>query len=357
MSRFRFELATEADDADLREVLRRTPMGGNVSVTFRREPSYFRASPVDGPFRQVVVCRDTETGRIIGFGLRAVRQVYVNGEPQSIGYLGSLRVLEEYRNQGLVARGYRYFRHLHEDGRTPLYLTTIAEGNEKAIEVLTAGRAGLPRYHFAGLYHTAVLKPSRRYHRPEGVTVIVADGQDIPEVIAFLQREGNRRQFFPSYREEDFSQQGSLLDLKPEDVLLARRGGQLIGTLAAWNQSDFKQSIITGYRGWLRWFRRLLGLPPPGSELRYRTAALAVVREEDPAVFTALVQMHRRLLGFKGVKSLLVGLHERDPLLSAIRALRPRFYTTRLYLVCWDDGEAFRQSLDDRVPYLELGCL
>src|SRR5262245_19014518 len=108
MSRFRFELATEADDADLCEVLRRTPMGGTIQVTFRREPSYFGASPVDGPFRQVVVCRDTQTGRVVGFGLGAVRQVYVNGEPRAVGYLGSLRVLEEYRNLGLVARGYRY---------------------------------------------------------------------------------------------------------------------------------------------------------------------------------------------------------------------------------------------------------
>ena len=76
MSRFRFELATPADDADLREVLRRTPMGGRVSVTFRREPSYFRGAPADGPYRQVIVCRDREAGRVVGFGLRAVRRLY-----------------------------------------------------------------------------------------------------------------------------------------------------------------------------------------------------------------------------------------------------------------------------------------
>src|SRR5262245_43218115 len=101
MSRFRFELATEADDPGLRDVLARTPMGGKIQVAFRREPSYFAAAPTEGPFRQVVICREVETRRIIGFGLRAVRRVYVNGEPKDIGYLGSLRVLEEYRNQGL----------------------------------------------------------------------------------------------------------------------------------------------------------------------------------------------------------------------------------------------------------------
>ena len=48
MSQFRFELATEADDADLRSILAATPMEGAVAVTFRREPSYFRAASVEG---------------------------------------------------------------------------------------------------------------------------------------------------------------------------------------------------------------------------------------------------------------------------------------------------------------------
>jgi hypothetical protein len=115
---------------------------------------------------------------------------------------------------------------------------------------------------------------------------------------------------------------------------------------------------VAGYHGWLRWLWPLLGLPRPGNELRYRPAALPIVRGDDPVVFTALVRWQRcRMYVSRGADYLLLGLHERDPLLPTVRALRPRWYTTRLYLVCWDDGEALRQSLDDRVPYLELGTL
>ena len=32
-----------------------------------------------------------------------------------------------------------------QDGRAPFYLTTIAEGNETALDVLTSGRAGCRR--------------------------------------------------------------------------------------------------------------------------------------------------------------------------------------------------------------------
>ena len=136
-------------------MLRKTPMGGTVSVTFQHKPSYFRAAPTDGPFRQVIVCRETLSRHIVGFGLGGSARLYINGEPRDIGYLGSLPPCSRsIATWG--AQGYAFLRELHADGRTPLYLTTIAEGNEKAIEVLTSGRAGLPRYHFAGLYHTAV---------------------------------------------------------------------------------------------------------------------------------------------------------------------------------------------------------
>src|SRR5437868_6568504 len=152
MSRYRFELATPADDADLRRVLAETPMPGAVTVSFRREPSYFGAAVVDGRFRQVVAARELEDGRVVGFGSRAVGERYVNGRPEPIGYLSNLRLLPAHRNRGLVARGYAYFRKLHGDGKARLYLTTIAEGNAAALTILTSGRAGLPRYHPAGCF-------------------------------------------------------------------------------------------------------------------------------------------------------------------------------------------------------------
>src|SRR5438128_9929998 len=112
MSRYQFDLATEADEADLRRVLAETPMPGRIAVSFRREPSYFAAAEVDGRFRQVVAARDMETGRIVGFGSRSVTQRYVNGLPTPIGYLSSLRLVMEHRNRGLLARGYPYCRRL-----------------------------------------------------------------------------------------------------------------------------------------------------------------------------------------------------------------------------------------------------
>jgi len=367
VSRFEFELAGPADEADLRAVLARTPMAGRVSVAFHRDPDYFAGAVTDGRFRQVIACRDTESRRIIGFGTRSVMDRYVNGERRAIGYLGGLRVLEEYRNRGLVARGFAYFRRQHADGRTPLYLTTIAEGNTQALEVLLGGRTGLPRYHFAGRYHTLALRPAR-FRLPGGLSVRSAQPEDVAPIMDLLKREGPKRQFFPCYEVGDlFAPGGIFKDLAPEDVCLAWRGGELVGVLAAWSQHGYKQSVVHGYDRLLGSLRplynawsRLSGstpLPAPGEPLRYRSAALPVVAGSDAEVFAALVGALRdRLVGGPD-RYLMLGLHEADPLWEAARRLGGARYTTQLYLACWDDGEVLWRGLDGRPPYLELGCL
>jgi hypothetical protein len=370
MSRFQFELATPADDTQLRRILADTPMDGDIRVSFRREPSYFRAAVVDGAFRQVVAARDRDTGRLVGFGCRSVSDRYANGKPAPVGYLSTLRLLEAYRNQGLVARGYRYFRQLHGDGRTPLYLTTIAEGNGAAERVLLSARASLPAYHFHGRFHTFVipLAQGKPNGRASGVEIRRARGDDVPRIVEFLQTWGPNRQFFPCYQARDFfSADGALRDLRCEDLLLAFRDGRLVGTLGGWNQQHFRQSVVHAYSRRLRWTRPLFNvyaswrglprLPAAGERFCYLTAALPVVADDDPAVFAALLHSLTSSGDHGSADHLLVGLHERDPLVSVAQNHQVACYTTRLYLVCWDDGNTALAGLDGRVPYLELGSL
>lgn len=376
MSRYRFELADEADDAQLREVLAATPMDGDIAVSFQREPSYFDAAVVGGDFVQTVVGRVAESGRVVGFGVRSVRDMYVNGKAMPIGYLSSLRLVPEHRNVGLIARGYRYFAELHQDGRTPLYLTTIAEGNDRAMSNLTGGRAGLPPYHDAGKYLTLVIPACRpgTVRSTADVSIRAATEKDLPAIVSFLNEHGPRRQFFPEYRESDFlKRRCTFRDLSPADILLAtepsrtQQAGRIVGTLALWNQSKFRQSVVQRYSRRLRWtkpfynlvarIRRAPRLPAVGRPFRYCSAALGVVAEDDPAVFAALLASARERLSRVAIPHLLIGLHETDPLFPVAERYSVARYVTRLYLVCWEEGDALRLSLDGRPPYLELGTL
>jgi len=158
MSRFEFKIATREDDAALRELLAATPMHGDIELAFAREPSYFDASAVDGKYVQVVSVFDKKSRRLIGMGSRAINPCYVNGQVTNVGYLSALRLLPEYRGKAaLLARGYQFFRELHNDHRAPFYLTTVAADNTPAIKLLTTQRAGLPIYHPLGKYCTLTL--------------------------------------------------------------------------------------------------------------------------------------------------------------------------------------------------------
>lgn len=371
MSLYRFELAGPEDDADLRHVLTATPMEGSMVIGFRREPTYHEAAVVEGRFRQVVAARHLQSGRIVGFGARSITQRYVNGAPMPVGYLSSLRLLEDHRNLGLVARGYRYFRELHDDGRAALYLTTIAVKNRSALELLTSGRAGLPRYQPAGDFHTVAIPTCRRSHRNDsssGLTLRAAEPGDRDAIVKFLCCEGPRRQFFPCYTVEDWlAQDGLLRGLSMANVVLAFDNHHLIGLAGWWDQRSFRQRVVLRYRGLLHWLRepynalaplaRWPRLARPGESIRDVFLALPIVAEDDKQVFVELVHEILRRVSAEPVDYLLVGMHASDPLLDVLRNFWGVWYTTRLFLVAWDDGRDVVESLDGRPIYLELGAL
>lgn len=374
MPRYQIELATEKDDADLREILRKTPMEGHISVSFRREPSYFDAAVVEGDFRQVVAARDQETQRLVGFGARSVRQLLVNCVEQPVGYLSTLRLLKEHRNLGLIAKGYAKFRELHEDGRAPYYLTTIAEGNETALKILTSGRAGLPTYRYLQtLYALAIpLKPAQsKAHfesRASAIQVEPMSESDLYGLIQFWRMHGAGRQFFPALRQNDFFDRNAIYrDLNAESILIARRGGNVVGTLGVWDQSSFKQSVVERYsrgmamvRPSYNFYASLRGsppLPPVGEAFSYLTGALVCVVKNDPAIAGALLNAAVQRTNAASKRFLMLGLTESDPLLPMWRRKAAARYATRVYLVAFEKADEYAASLDGRSLYLELGCL
>jgi len=373
MSRFQFRLATPADDNDLRRVLSSTPMNGRVRIAFAREPSYFDAAAVDGKQVQVGICCDTSTGRVAGMGSRGISTRYVNGQPLPIGYLSGLRILPEYRRRGqLLPRGYRFLKDLHADGATELYLTTIADDNEAAIKLLTSERAGLPRYQSWGRYHTLAVsgnvRPKMKLPNANDVHCRPAERSDRDAILQFLQRHGPSRQFFPAYEFDDlFAETGLLRGLHPEDISLAFRGDELIGTMGAWDQRSFKQTLINGYEGWLQIARQLynvyaalsghLYLPQPGTSLNSAVVAIPVVQNDDPFIFQLLLQSQLKNLRQKQIRFLLIGMHQDDPLLPIAREYARTEFVTRLYMVHWQHEPLNIDKIKSRVPYLELGAL
>ncbi|HWI60924.1 MAG TPA: hypothetical protein VNT75_03700 [Symbiobacteriaceae bacterium] len=354
---FRIELATAADDAAIRRLLRENPVPGAITLSFEREPDYFLGCGPMGRFVQVLVARHVPTGEVAGISCRATRPMYVNGWPAEVGYLGELRVDPRFRGRLLVARGVQFLRELHADGRAEAYLATITEGNREALGILVEK----PRRHFPSMrpvdrLHTLALLVRRS-------AAVECESASLPEVLAFLNRVGRDRQFFPVYSEADFAFPG----FRMKDVFVVRQAGQIVGCMALWDQSSFKQSVVRGYSGMLGWGRgmynfgaRLAGfqpLPAPGQALRNAYGTFICVERNDPAVFRQLLAGVYARAGERGFGYLTLGLFESDPLLAEARRYPHIPYYSKLYTMSWEAGGDFHERLDDRIPYLDIAAM
>ena len=381
MKRFRFEIAEKADDPGLRALLRETPTDGHIRLAFCREPNFFDASIVEGSQHQTLICRDMNAnGRIVGMGSRSIRDCWLDGRIERLGYLSGLRIDPEYRGIGLLQRGYRMFAEMHHRDPLGLYLTTIANGNERAWKLLTSGRAGLPEYHHACDYLSFAIplrssfKPLHLPTQQAGYVLQRGSPEQMAELIRFWRNCGREMSFFPAYQASDFQSDGRMRGLRPSDILLARWRGEIVGTMAAWDQMSFRQTVVHGYGHLLRRLRPLINawsrlrsmseLPRIGQPLAMRLAALPIINREHTDCFPILLQALRQLCSGNRHRYLVLGLAEHDRLHQALPRLPGQIYRTRLCLVRWPDTPESQVNhylqtsfLHQYPPYLELGSL
>jgi hypothetical protein len=370
MREFAFELATPNDDEAIQRLLRENPVPGSVSVRYERSPSYFHGCEVMGACHQTLVARHLPSGEIAGVAGRSLRRMYINGRAETVGYLGQLRVDRRYRARWLVSGGFRFLGELHRDRQTRGYLTTIIEGNREAEGVLVSrARPHFPAYRPLDRIHTLAL-----HVRPgstpamDGCEVRRGSEIDLDDIVAFLNQYGAGRQFFPVCAIDDFNPEAHRTrGFRTDDFRVALRNGRIAGIIGLWDQSSFKQTVVHGYEGFLRWggalydgYARLRGfrpLPRPGQAIPMGCAAFTCIADTDPEIFDLLLRHVLQAANEQGMAWLMIGLTEPDPLL-AIALRQPHIpYRSRLYSVGWDNGSEFHDRLDIRISHVELATL
>lgn len=357
-------LATPADDADLRRILRETHFDGNISLSFEREPNYFAAAEIEGPFHQTMLVCETETGQIMGMGNRSVRPLWVNGEVARVGYFSGLRARDAYRRGLALARftqqGFSYYQQLHADERAPYYLISVIADNVPAQRLLTSDLKGLPTLRKYTRMVTHAIYPARP--KRELIPLKRATPEDIPVIIDCLNRNNARKQFAPVWTKETL-----LSPLTPhlviEEFFLAFSGPRLVGCLALWDQQSVKQTVIRGYGGIYRRLRKAINLlsplggwpvlPDVGTRLNQCFAAFAAIDADDPSVFAALLRAVYNEAAKRRYSTLLLGLPETDPLRRVAIAYHPLEYVSQIYLANWGD----LPQIDPRPTGLEVAIL
>ena len=364
MSDVAFALATDADDSGIRRLLSSNPVPGRIRIRYEREPHYFDGCATMGQ-TQVLVAR--AEGRVVGVACRAIRRMYINGQPADVGYLGQLRVDPQFRGRWLVLRGFRKLHELHRESPPRGYVTTIIEGNEEAEGVLVRlARGPMPRYRKLDRLVTLALE--RRALSPSAVVSNRrAESPSLQMVTEFLNREGRKKNFFPVYDVHSFTD-GTTRGFDPRDFIVVERHGAIAGVAGLWDQSAYKQSVVDAYdpitraaRPFYNTAARLTGratLPKPGTKLRHAYGSFFCVANDDPGVAIELITRLLSLARERNLDHLLLGFAESDPLLVVARVFRHVAYPAGIYTVAWDDDRSdFHDQLDDRPRYLELAAL
>ena len=364
--------ARTGDDPGLKALLRDLPFAGTVRLSLEREPSFFTAAAVEGSPHHAFV-GDAGDGRLAGLFTRAVRPVWLDGEPARLGYLGQLRkapgVVLSRRH---LRQGFAACEATRTADELPFDLTSIVADNAPARKLLERGLPGLPVYRPWTELVTVAIAAARR-PRPLPAGVRRADAELLPTVARRLAGELSRRQLAPAWNPVNLSR---CPDLAASDFLVTvehdHGGPRVTGCLALWDQRSFKQTVVRGYAPWLARLRPLLApalrlagrpaLPPPGRALAMGFLSHEAVPLDQPEELLTLVEGARRLAAGRGIELVVLGLTRQDPRLSLLlRRLPARTYDSVLYLVHPRSSGAERAAAaaagSNRPPHAEVALL
>jgi hypothetical protein len=267
----------------------------------------------------------------------------------------------------LLSSGYDLIRSFRRAEEMPFDLTSIVADNEVARRLLGAGLPSLPEYREIEKWKTLIVPTTSRPRRVAGVRIERGTPDLLTGAAACLERNRRRYQFARRFSVADLLSPERSRSLAPNDFFLAVAGGEVVGCLALWDQSGFKQVVVRGYASrlarWRPWLNRLnrlapvLGtprLPEPGQQLPHAFLSHLAVDGDDPEVFRALVEAAYAEARARQYVYLVTGLAARHPWNAWLeKRFNPRPYTSILYAVLWNEGIA----LDGRMPHVEVALL
>ncbi len=354
-----FAVATEADDSAIRRLLRDNPMRGAISLSFEREPDYFRGANLGSGEDHTIVAFENE--KLVCMGRCTKRECWMNGALRRVGYLAELRLDAAARGRFSILRdGYRFFHELQRDDPASLYFTSIAADNDRARRLLERGARGLPGYEFlAELATLLVAVPSRP--RASELRVEAAKPERIPEMLRVLNDHARRHQLAAVWTEE------RLLALEDHGLpldrfLLAIDGGKVVACGGLWDQRGFRQTVIRGYakalsaaRPIMNFVSHFLGtprLPRPNSALAHAFLSPLAFADGVGAVLPDFVAAFFPWAACLGVEFLTVMLPATDTRLPVMRRrFSTRTWTSRLYRVDWPERTPL-ELIETQAPFL-----
>ena len=354
-------------------------MRGAISVSFEREPDYFRGTQIAGADDQTILA--FAQGRLVCIGRCSVRKRYINGAIHRVGYLSDLRLDSAVQGRfDILRRGYQFFHELKDEHPADFYFTSITTDNLRSIQFLERGLPGMPLYERLADFVTLLIPVPRQTRklkelnkrasfRLKSANIELATGSDYdPGALAdFLNSHASRFNLAAAWTGEKISSLRQH-NLELSHYVVLRRDGKMIGCAALWDQRPFRQIVIRGYNRRISFFRPLLNLsgkflgstrlPSVGSTLAHGFLSPLAVALDDDRGLLSMIEASLLAAANRGMEYVTLGFAAGDPRLVVVRRhFRCREYRNRLFSVRWKNDEFAGIKLDNNLVFPEAALL
>ncbi len=368
-SSVKIRLADESDNGRIISLMLRSPMPSAIRFSVDCSPSFAESLAPQGSDARIIVAEKGPDIVALGAALR--RKIYLDGKQAEIGYLGSLRIEKGFRGSVILARGYKFLREVHESElKLPFYLSSILEGNDSAMKILTSGRSGLPYYREIFRYTTYAIPAFMRKRGLHEKDLRIGCGSLFPleSIIDFLNSVGGRKQFFPVFSESSFkAPDGQFRNVSQDDFIVASDRGRIVGTLSVWDQTPFRRIVVEGYGRILSGLKKISSLvaksgipdpvPDPGKPVPIRFASCLAVKDDSPGIFSVLLGAALKRAAADGARFIVIGMPDGDPLAACVNRHFSLKFRSRIYAVSWDSGLDAGRLISSGNFHLDAGTL
>jgi hypothetical protein len=294
-----------------------------------------------------------DNGPLKGMGGVLVRDGFLDGAEQKVGYLGDLRTRGLLRERLAFPQAYAHlFQETIAQTGCEHFLTGVLADNARARRALASPsakkkRGAQPHYHLLtpfDMVNVHFLR-RRRPRRFSGLTTRTATPADLPAMTSLLAADHRQRPF--GWRFDDGELEHRLAawpGFRLEDTLVAcDDGGRVVGTTTLWDAAPVKRYRIVRYGGQMVWVKRAMAvaaratgtapLPDAGGAFRYRYLTNLSVKDDNATVFAALLDAAYVRCQGEGLHFLAFPLFANDPFAPATSGFFTRTVPFHLYAV------------------------
>ena len=185
------------------------PMDGDLVLVTRRDPNFFALYEMQNAITECLVTEPDSDKKLQFVSTFLIRDGWLQGKKQRVGYLGDLRTSFSGRRRAIVSRLYhQVFEEISAKHQCSFYLTSILESNKAAIQALVERknpRRQQPDYHFfRRFFATSIHFLRQRKPRPSSYLVRTAEESDLEKINIFLDQDHRQRPFGYCFDQGEF---------------------------------------------------------------------------------------------------------------------------------------------------------